>query len=113
MQYDPPDDVREYIHRVGRTARGEGGQGSSILFLLPEEAKLLEALAAVGVRPKKAVAQLTSLDKIHTQLETIINRTPDLKALAIDAFGKFLLVRNLSHLTAALACSCIVLSCLT
>ncbi|CAH1962718.1 unnamed protein product [Acanthoscelides obtectus] len=24
VQYDPPDDPKEYIHRVGRTARGEG-----------------------------------------------------------------------------------------
>ena len=23
IQYDPPDDPREYIHRVGRTARGQ------------------------------------------------------------------------------------------
>ncbi len=22
VQYDPPDDTREYIHRVGRTCRG-------------------------------------------------------------------------------------------
>ena len=29
MQYDPPDDPKEYIHRVGRTARGMDGQGES------------------------------------------------------------------------------------
>lgn len=23
VQYDPPDDPKEYIHRVGRTARGK------------------------------------------------------------------------------------------
>ena len=27
VQYDPPDDPKEYIHRVGRTARGMSGQG--------------------------------------------------------------------------------------
>ena len=32
MQYDPPDDPKEYIHRVGRTARGMDGQGKSDLF---------------------------------------------------------------------------------
>ncbi len=37
VQYDPPDDPKEYIHRVGRTARGEGGQGRALLILTPEE----------------------------------------------------------------------------
>ena len=32
MQYDPPDDPKEYIHRVGRTARGMDGQGKSKSF---------------------------------------------------------------------------------
>ena len=30
VQYDPPDDPKEYIHRVGRTARGTSGQGTLI-----------------------------------------------------------------------------------
>jgi len=36
IQFDPPDDPRDYIHRVGRTARA-GGRGKSLLFLLPSE----------------------------------------------------------------------------
>lgn len=35
VQYDPPDDPKEYIHRVGRTARGTNSQGRALLFLLP------------------------------------------------------------------------------
>lgn len=35
VQFDPPEDVREYIHRVGRTARGQGKVGKALLFLLP------------------------------------------------------------------------------
>lgn len=27
IQYDPPDQTAEYIHRVGRTARGQSGKG--------------------------------------------------------------------------------------
>eukprot|EP00208_Stichococcus_sp_RCC1054_P007841 CAMPEP_0206152396 /NCGR_PEP_ID=MMETSP1473-20131121/39306_1 /ASSEMBLY_ACC=CAM_ASM_001109 /TAXON_ID=1461547 /ORGANISM="Stichococcus sp, Strain RCC1054" /LENGTH=510 /DNA_ID=CAMNT_0053549955 /DNA_START=156 /DNA_END=1685 /DNA_ORIENTATION=- len=34
IQYDPPDDPKEYIHRVGRTARGKGGKGRALLLLL-------------------------------------------------------------------------------
>ena len=32
IQYDPPDDPKEYIHRVGRTARGTDGRGRALLF---------------------------------------------------------------------------------
>jgi ATP-dependent RNA helicase DDX18/HAS1 len=35
VQYDPPDDPTDYIHRVGRTARGHQGSGKALLFLLP------------------------------------------------------------------------------
>ena len=35
---------REYIHRVGRTARGDGGAGKALLFLLPSELGFLRYL---------------------------------------------------------------------
>jgi ATP-dependent RNA helicase DDX18/HAS1 len=34
VQYDPPDDTKEYIHRVGRTCRGYQSKGRALLFLL-------------------------------------------------------------------------------
>jgi len=37
VQYDPPDDTKEYIHRVGRTCRGSSAKGKALLILLPEE----------------------------------------------------------------------------
>ena len=44
IQYDPPDDPKEYIHRVGRTARGRAGRGRALLLLLPEEVGFLRYL---------------------------------------------------------------------
>lgn len=44
IQYDPPDDPKEYIHRVGRTARGRNGKGRALLLLLPEELGFLTYL---------------------------------------------------------------------
>lgn len=49
IQYDPPDDPREYIHRVGRTARGKEGRGRALLLLLPEELGFLKYLKAAKV----------------------------------------------------------------
>lgn len=51
IQFDPPDDPREYIHRVGRTARGAGAHGRALLFLIPEEAGFLKFLRNAKVRP--------------------------------------------------------------
>ena len=50
VQYDPPDDPKEYIHRVGRTARGTHGRGQALLFLMPEELGFLKYLRQSKVR---------------------------------------------------------------
>lgn len=51
VQYDPPSEIADYVHRIGRTAR-KGERGHSLLFLLPKEVGYLEALGARGLRPK-------------------------------------------------------------
>lgn len=48
VQYDPPTDPKEYIHRVGRTARG-GAEGEALLFLLPHEKVFIKYLKKLGV----------------------------------------------------------------
>lgn len=48
VQFDPPDDPRDYIHRVGRTARA-GNSGKSLLFLLPSEIGFLRYLKEARV----------------------------------------------------------------
>ena len=40
VQFSPPGSAREYVQRVGRTAR-KGDAGQSLLFLLPSEGKSL------------------------------------------------------------------------
>ncbi|KAL3882211.1 hypothetical protein ACJMK2_028579, partial [Sinanodonta woodiana] len=39
----------EYIHRVGRTARGEGGIGHALLILQPDELGFLRYLKQAKV----------------------------------------------------------------
>ena len=48
VQYDPPDEPKEYIHRVGRTARA-GGKGRALLILQPEELTFLKYLKQAKV----------------------------------------------------------------
>ena len=48
VQFDPPDDPRDYIHRVGRTARA-GKDGKSLLFLLESELGFLRYLKEAKV----------------------------------------------------------------
>lgn len=48
IQYDPPDQPEEYIHRVGRTARVTN-TGKALLFLLPTELGFLRYLSAARV----------------------------------------------------------------
>ncbi|GAB1601275.1 probable ATP-dependent RNA helicase DDX31 [Argonauta hians] len=43
VQYTSPGETKEYIHRIGRTARA-GAQGSSLLFLMPSETAYVKAL---------------------------------------------------------------------
>jgi len=45
LQYDPPHEISDYIHRVGRTARA-GKPGHALLFLLPSETRCLPVLGA-------------------------------------------------------------------
>ena len=44
IQFDPPDDPKEYIHRVGRAVRGKSGRGKALLMLLPQELGFLKYL---------------------------------------------------------------------
>ncbi|XP_060203351.1 DEAD-box ATP-dependent RNA helicase 18-like isoform X2 [Lycium barbarum] len=48
IQYDPPQDDKMFIHRVGRTAR-LGRQGSAVIFLLPKEEAYVEFLRIKNV----------------------------------------------------------------
>jgi ATP-dependent RNA helicase DDX31/DBP7 len=48
VQYDPPGDPAEYVHRVGRTAR-MGSRGDAVLLLLPTEEGYVKLLEQRGV----------------------------------------------------------------
>lgn len=52
VQFDCPEDVYTYIHRVGRTARYKS-KGNSLMFLTPHEAAFVTKISARGILLKK------------------------------------------------------------
>ncbi|KAE9587485.1 putative RNA helicase [Lupinus albus] len=96
VQYDPPDEPKEYIHRVGRTARGEGGKGNALLFLIPEELQFLRYLKAAKVPVKEYAFEEKKLANVQSQLEKLVAGIYHLNNMAKDAYRSYLLAYN-SH----------------
>lgn len=67
VQFDPPDDPRDYIHRVGRTARA-GRSGKSLLFLLPSELGFLKFLKSAKVPLNEYEFPMNKIANIQSQV---------------------------------------------
>lgn len=91
VQYDPPDDPREYIHRVGRTARGSNTQGRALLFLLPEELAFLKYLRAAKVTLQEYEFPSNKIANIASQMTMLIEKNYYLHKSAKDAYRSYLL----------------------
>lgn len=89
IQYDPPDDPKEYIHRVGRTARA-GGQGKALMFLLPSELGFLRHLQLAKVPMTEFELPASKLAPIQPQLERLIEQNYYLQQSAKKAFAAYL-----------------------
>ncbi|CAM0876950.1 unnamed protein product [Alopecurus aequalis] len=96
VQYDPPDEPKEYIHRVGRTARGEKGKGSALLFLLPQELKFLIYLKEANISPTEYVLKKERVPNLQPVLEKIVFENNILKQSAKEAYKSYILAYN-SH----------------
>eukprot|EP00296_Roombia_truncata_P008438 JP446922.1.p1 GENE.JP446922.1~~JP446922.1.p1 ORF type:complete len:261 (-),score=78.16 JP446922.1:5-682(-) len=90
VQYDPPDEPKEYIHRVGRTARGVSGKGKALLFLLPEELGFLKYLRATKVPVQEYEFPMTKILNVQTQLEKLIEQNFYLHKSAREAYRAYL-----------------------
>lgn len=91
VQYDPTDDPREYIHRVGRTARA-GKAGKALLFLLPSELGFLRYLKQARVPLNEfAFPPATKLADVQAQLTKLIGANYYLHSAAKEAYRSYLL----------------------
>ncbi|KAJ3137606.1 ATP-dependent RNA helicase [Geranomyces variabilis] len=89
IQFDPPDDPREYIHRVGRTARA-GGRGRALLFLLPSELGFLRFLKHAKVPLNEYQFPQAKIANVQSQLERLVEKNYYLNRSAKDGYRSYL-----------------------
>lgn len=75
IQYDVPTDLKDYVHRAGRTAR-LGKAGEAMLFLLPSEMDYLDILKAQDLFPESVT--------METILKNIAEHQDDFQTPAQD-----------------------------
>ncbi|KAL8690512.1 MAG: hypothetical protein Q9218_004058 [Villophora microphyllina] len=89
VQFDPPDDPRDYIHRVGRTARGSN-KGRSLMFLQPSEVGFLKHLKEARVPLVEFEFPSKRIMNIQSQLEKLITQNYYLNKSAKDGYRSYL-----------------------
>jgi ATP-dependent RNA helicase DDX18/HAS1 len=91
VQYDPPDDPKEYIHRVGRTARGTNNAGRALLFLLPEETAFLKYLRAAKVTLNEFEFPQSKIANVGAQMTMLVEKNYYLNKSAREAYRSYML----------------------
>nr|XP_048313644.1 ATP-dependent RNA helicase DDX18-like [Myodes glareolus] len=90
VQYDTPDEPKEYIHRVGRTARGLNGRGHALLILRPEELGFLRYLKQSKVPLNQFDFSWSKVSDIQSQLEKLIEKNYFLHKSAQEAYKSYI-----------------------
>ena len=90
IQYSPPLDPKEYIHRAGRTGRGVKGKGKAILFLLPSEIGFLRHLKKENIEMIEFKFPKLGVTRIQTKIEELVEKNFYLEKLAKDALKSFI-----------------------
>jgi ATP-dependent RNA helicase DDX18/HAS1 len=98
VQFDPPDDPRDYIHRVGRTARGANAKGKSLMFLQPNEVGFLSHLKEAKVPLVEFEIPPKKILDIQSQLEMLIGKNFYLNKVSRSDLFSMLLARMLIRL---------------
>lgn len=76
VQYTAPSSSTDYVHRVGRTAR-VGHEGSSLLFLIPSEVKLVEELQNRRIRIEEIKLKDCLQNLLSVKMEGELSRLAD------------------------------------
>ena len=91
IQYDPPHDPEEYLHRVGRTARGANKLGKALLMILPNEINFIRMLQLYKIKLDEFQFPEKKLAKVQEQLEKLVNKKDKfLLNLATEAYRAYI-----------------------
>eukprot|EP00055_Hartaetosiga_balthica_P003485 m.7978 g.7978 ORF g.7978 m.7978 type:complete len:611 (+) comp2975_c0_seq1:167-1999(+) len=89
IQFDPSDVTNTYIHRVGRTARGDGKRGKGLLFLLPSEVGFLKFLVRDKIPLKEFELPKSKIANIQSKYFQIMETSYYFRQLAIQGFRAY------------------------
>ncbi|XP_023230128.1 probable ATP-dependent RNA helicase DDX10 [Centruroides sculpturatus] len=89
IQLDCPEDVKTYIHRVGRTARYEGN-GEALLVLLPSEKSMAQQLIENKIPIEEISINKKKFMSVQKKIEVLCSRDHVLKESAQRAFVSYL-----------------------
>ncbi|CAB3235768.1 unnamed protein product [Arctia plantaginis] len=99
VQFDPPSDANEYIHRVGRTARGMGAEGNAVMLLRPDEIDFVNYLKESKIYLDK-YESWNKLANLQPKLDAAMSN-PHFQQLAVEAFQGYMRafeVKKLKHI---------------
>ncbi|CAH1397380.1 unnamed protein product [Nezara viridula] len=86
VQYDPPDDPKEYIHQLTRIPCGEGESFQGLILLRPEEKKFLMYFKSFKIPVSEMNFSWNKVADIQFQIEKLIRTNYALNLAANDAF---------------------------
>ncbi|CAM9363397.1 unnamed protein product, partial [Ectocarpus fasciculatus] len=100
LQYDPPCETTDYVHRIGRTAR-KGLGGSALIFLLPSEAGYIPLLSSHGLNPTALSLQGLFIDTVsHVTGASKFKNSDEMCAVILQRRMERTVLKN-KHLTSA------------
>lgn len=90
IQFSPPLDPKEYIHRAGRTGRGVNGTGKAIIFLLPSEIGFLKYLKKEKLVMKEFKFPRIESSRLQKKITNLLEKNRYLTKLSKNAFKSYI-----------------------
>ena len=94
IQLDPPEDISQYIHRVGRTARYKS-DGNSVLFVSEKENNFINELKIRKINILKMKIPPNKINNITPVVRSILSEHKELIELAEKAITSYVKSINL------------------